>query len=444
MIRWTPVCGPRAALVVGERRPVGLRDREGDHRRLPGGNGRGGTEARQLVGSCGADGDPAGAGGAPAAGGEEHERSRSDETGPRHLEPLPEEEGRVRRHVAAELEHDLRVRAERDRARVAPPAAPVDEGEDGRTRREAHEAGPRQRLPPHLRTAARASGSRRARSRRRRSARACEAGRSSARRARRRPGGAAAARSRSPPGRSRPAGAAKSSRCAPNRGRSALAQRSPRRAPPRGRGGSGRRRRSARGSAPRRPPRRGVRRRARRRAARAGDPGRDALASPQGCGSPGGASSGNRLAAARSSGTMTRMRAQHRVARRRDRPPGRRRAAARRRRPPTRPTTTSPYRGSTRRRLLEGAGLRAPRPGRAALVRMSSQRGRFTLVTFLYTNCPDVCPLIAEHLNTALRRLGERADTRVLAVSVDPKGDTPAAVRQFRRRHTACCLSSVT
>ena len=40
------------------------------------------------------------------------------------------------------------------------------------------------------------------------------------------------------------------------------------------------------------------------------------------------------------------------------------------------------------------------------LVRMSDRRGRYTLVTFLYTHCPDVCPLIAEHLNTALRRLG--------------------------------------
>jgi protein SCO1/2 len=67
---------------------------------------------------------------------------------------------------------------------------------------------------------------------------------------------------------------------------------------------------------------------------------------------------------------------------------------------------------------------------------MSSRRGRFTLVTFLYTNCPDVCPLLAEHLNQALRQLGRtRAETSVLAVSVDPKGDTPAAVRRFAAVH---------
>ena len=68
-------------------------------------------------------------------------------------------------------------------------------------------------------------------------------------------------------------------------------------------------------------------------------------------------------------------------------------------------------------------------------VTLAAQRGRYVLVTFLYTHCPDVCPLIAENLNAALRRLGaDRARVRVLAVSVDPKGDTTAGVRAFERR----------
>ena len=54
---------------------------------------------------------------------------------------------------------------------------------------------------------------------------------------------------------------------------------------------------------------------------------------------------------------------------------------------------------------------------------------RWTLVTFLYTHCPDVCPLIAANLNRALQQV--RGRVSVLAVSVDPKGDTPAAVRAY-------------
>jgi protein SCO1/2 len=69
-------------------------------------------------------------------------------------------------------------------------------------------------------------------------------------------------------------------------------------------------------------------------------------------------------------------------------------------------------------------------------VSLVAQRGRFVLVTFLYTRCPDVCPLIAQNLNATLRGLGQkRADVRVLAVSVDPKGDTPAAVKAYERAH---------
>lgn len=69
-------------------------------------------------------------------------------------------------------------------------------------------------------------------------------------------------------------------------------------------------------------------------------------------------------------------------------------------------------------------------------VRLSSERGRFVVVAFLYTRCPDVCPLVAAQLNSALRGLGRlRDDVRVLAVSVDPRGDTPRAVRAFVRGH---------
>jgi len=38
-------------------------------------------------------------------------------------------------------------------------------------------------------------------------------------------------------------------------------------------------------------------------------------------------------------------------------------------------------------------------------VSMSDQRGKLVLVTFLYTNCPDVCPLITQNLNQALQML---------------------------------------
>jgi len=70
-------------------------------------------------------------------------------------------------------------------------------------------------------------------------------------------------------------------------------------------------------------------------------------------------------------------------------------------------------------------------------VSLHAQRGKAVLLTFLYTHCPDVCPITAQNLNQALRLLpnGQRSDVRVLAVSVDPRRDTRAAVRHFVRTH---------
>lgn len=69
-------------------------------------------------------------------------------------------------------------------------------------------------------------------------------------------------------------------------------------------------------------------------------------------------------------------------------------------------------------------------------VSLSQFRGEPVVLTFLYSHCPDVCPLIAEKLHTTQVQLGKNAAHVVmLAVSVDPKGDTQAAVQSFSTQH---------
>jgi protein SCO1 len=70
-------------------------------------------------------------------------------------------------------------------------------------------------------------------------------------------------------------------------------------------------------------------------------------------------------------------------------------------------------------------------------VNIASYKGKAVLVTFLYTNCPDVCPLIASNLRVAENLLGSKGASKVqlIAVSVDPKGDTRKAVATFLARH---------
>lgn len=70
------------------------------------------------------------------------------------------------------------------------------------------------------------------------------------------------------------------------------------------------------------------------------------------------------------------------------------------------------------------------------LVRLSQFKGKAVLLTFIYDHCPDVCPLIVGNLHNALLRLGSQASkVQIVAVSVDPKGDTPRTVKAFLAAH---------
>jgi protein SCO1 len=69
-------------------------------------------------------------------------------------------------------------------------------------------------------------------------------------------------------------------------------------------------------------------------------------------------------------------------------------------------------------------------------VSLSDFKGKPIILTFLYTHCADVCPLTAEKLHTVMQNLGSNAqNVAVLAVSLDPNGDTPASVLNFSQVH---------
>jgi protein SCO1 len=69
-------------------------------------------------------------------------------------------------------------------------------------------------------------------------------------------------------------------------------------------------------------------------------------------------------------------------------------------------------------------------------VSMAGLRGKVVALTFLYTHCPDYCPLIANQINAVHARLGSAASrVAFVAVSVDPTGDTPETIHAFLRAH---------
>ena len=64
------------------------------------------------------------------------------------------------------------------------------------------------------------------------------------------------------------------------------------------------------------------------------------------------------------------------------------------------------------------------------LVSLSDHSGKVVLLTFLYTNCPDVCPIVTSQLREIRELLGRDAEeTAIVVVSVDPERDSvPAAL----------------
>ncbi|MEZ4702203.1 MAG: SCO family protein [Rhodothermales bacterium] len=60
--------------------------------------------------------------------------------------------------------------------------------------------------------------------------------------------------------------------------------------------------------------------------------------------------------------------------------------------------------------------------------------GRYTVVVFGYTYCPDVCPTTMRRLAQAVSLLGDAGDeVEVLLVSVDPERDDPVRAQAYAR-----------
>ncbi|HWD60195.1 MAG TPA: SCO family protein [Stellaceae bacterium] len=59
-------------------------------------------------------------------------------------------------------------------------------------------------------------------------------------------------------------------------------------------------------------------------------------------------------------------------------------------------------------------------------------KGKWSLVFFGYTHCPDVCPTTLNDLSLALDQLGDRKkNVSIVFISVDPDRDTPAVLKSY-------------
>ncbi|PCK08197.1 MAG: electron transporter SenC [Alteromonadaceae bacterium] len=65
--------------------------------------------------------------------------------------------------------------------------------------------------------------------------------------------------------------------------------------------------------------------------------------------------------------------------------------------------------------------------------------GKIVAVNFIYTSCPDMCPLETAQLVKVQKIMGDRVgkDIHFYSISIDPKNDTPEVLKDYRKRYGA-------
>jgi protein SCO1/2 len=65
-------------------------------------------------------------------------------------------------------------------------------------------------------------------------------------------------------------------------------------------------------------------------------------------------------------------------------------------------------------------------------VRLDQFQDKIVLISWGYSNCPDICPITLANLNEVMELLGKDAnDVQVLFITVDPGRDTPERMAEY-------------
>lgn len=64
--------------------------------------------------------------------------------------------------------------------------------------------------------------------------------------------------------------------------------------------------------------------------------------------------------------------------------------------------------------------------------------GRPVILTFIYTTCTSICPMISQTLSQLQSDLGsDRDKVHMVSISIDPEQDTPARLREYAKKYGA-------
>lgn len=70
-------------------------------------------------------------------------------------------------------------------------------------------------------------------------------------------------------------------------------------------------------------------------------------------------------------------------------------------------------------------------------VTLADIKGKVWIVNFIYTNCPDTCPIQSAQMRQIQEDFQNEKDLRLVSITVDPTRDTPQVLSQYAKRFSA-------
>ena len=70
-------------------------------------------------------------------------------------------------------------------------------------------------------------------------------------------------------------------------------------------------------------------------------------------------------------------------------------------------------------------------------VTLSDLKGKVWIVNFIYTNCPDTCPIQSAQMRQIQEDFQHEKDLRLVSITVDPTRDTPEVLSEYAKRFGA-------
>lgn len=70
----------------------------------------------------------------------------------------------------------------------------------------------------------------------------------------------------------------------------------------------------------------------------------------------------------------------------------------------------------------------------AAVSFPADYEGTYLVVGFIYTHCPDICPVTTANMKTAFNMLDDTTNVQFVEITFDPHRDTPPVLKDYMRR----------